>query len=288
MAGQNRAIAERVEGQMKRGKVPAAALAKLTELSEAATYLSDKVIRLEQGIASARQRLTGSLADRDYTDTRHTLEQMVNDLPALQRKCGIAESTYEKCKEWLDGLSDGVILEPADTKARGTLDEVRSKIKALEKEHDVLAAALSRSEVEEKFREYVHGLAKPTITGLGREEKLRVLWPGCGWDQRGPLEHHAEVLPVMALFEPDKMIAGLMRMVKIDERPPYERAKRSGALRGQLEELRYVEEVLVQATGAERSPDAPPQAILGVRYAREAMASERDARVKERVPSRAA
>jgi hypothetical protein len=53
---------------MNRRDVPAAVLSKLIELYDAAKYLSDKVIELEQAIASARARLTGGFKNETEYD----------------------------------------------------------------------------------------------------------------------------------------------------------------------------------------------------------------------------
>jgi hypothetical protein len=53
-------------------------------------------------------------------------------------------------------------------------------------------------DIEERIRAYVESTARPTITGIGKGEKLKVVWPGAGWDVKGPIEHRAEVLPMMA------------------------------------------------------------------------------------------
>jgi hypothetical protein len=50
-----------------------------------------------------------------------------------------------------------------------------------------------------------------------------------------------------------------------DPLPIKERAARIAELRREIDELGYLEEALVVASGAERSPGAPPQAVLGVR-----------------------
>jgi hypothetical protein len=69
--------------------------------------------------------------------------------------------------------------------------------------YDVIAAMIAL----ERFRAYVEGMARPTITGVGSGEKLKVVWPGAGFDNRGPREDRAEVLPMMALLFPDAMTA---------------------------------------------------------------------------------
>jgi hypothetical protein len=102
---------------------------------------------------------------------------------------------------------------------------------------------------------------------------LKVVWPGAGWDIKGPIEHRADVLPMMALLFPDAMIAALMSEVErmaSDTVPIKERATRIAALTNEIEQLAYVEEALVTAAIAsgedvQRSPGATPQAVLGVR-----------------------
>jgi hypothetical protein len=126
--------------------------------------------------------------------------------------------------------------------------------------------------------------ARPTITGIDEGEKFKVIWPGAGFDSRGPREDRADVLPLMALLCPDAMTAALMREVERmtnDPVPQAERKKRIAALEQEIEQLAYVEEALVAAAIAEgedvhRSPSAPPQAVLQVRVA-EATKSSRAA-----------
>jgi hypothetical protein len=101
------------------------------------------------------------------------------------------------------------------------------------------------------------------------------MWPGAGWDSSGPREHRADVLPMMALLHGDAMAAALMAEVERmanDPMSPAARKKRISELEAQFAELGYVEEVLVSAAIADgedvqRSPDTPPQAVLGVRIA---------------------
>jgi hypothetical protein len=120
--------------------------------------------------------------------------------------------------------------------------------------------------------------------GVGNSERLRVIWPGAGWDTRGPREDRAEVLPMMASLFPDAMVATLMREVgrmANDPMPQAERKKRIAELEHEIEQLAYVEETLVAAAVAagedvQRSPSAPPKAVLQVRVA-EATKSSRAA-----------
>jgi hypothetical protein len=151
------------------------------------------------------------------------------------------------------------------------LGAVRAKREAAQAERAALLAVPTPSaDIEERIRHYVHSMARPHITGIGKGEKLKVVWPGAGWDMKGLIEHRAEVLPLVASLFPDAMSAALMREVEriaSDLLPRPEREKRIAELRREIDELCYVEEVLVVASGAERSLDASPQAILGIRLA---------------------
>jgi hypothetical protein len=267
--------------------IPAAALSKLLTLADQAEYVSQKLITTEQGIANARQRLTGGFErNSDYDDTKHALEKMVADFPTLKQRCRAAESMYEKCKVFIDDLPTDVVLEPVNMNIDGhDLSSVRTKIAELEQERNTLRGLpTSSSDIEQRVRSYVESLARPTITGTGVGEKLRIAWPGCGWDSSGPRTDRAEVLPLMALLFPAEMTAALMREVErmtSGATPIGQRAARIAALEAELAELAYIEEVLVAAAIAngedvQRSPSAPPQAVLGIRVV-EAVKSSRAA-----------
>ena len=78
---------------------------------------------------------------------------------------------------------------------------------------------------------------------------------------------------MLALLQGDHMVAALMREVErmaSDPMPPAARKRRIGELEAEIVELAYLEEALVAAAIAneedvQRSLDAPPQAVLGVR-----------------------
>jgi hypothetical protein len=256
--------------------VPATAFAKLITLSDAVKYLSEKVIATEAAIASARQRLTGGFSkDPEYDDLRATLDQLVADLPVLKKKLHAAQSVLSSCKAFLDDLPDNATLEPLTVDVSGRdLASVRTKIEAAQSELAHLRALpTSSADIEQRVRAYVEAMARPTITGIGKgDEKLSVFWPGAGWDSNGPREHRADILPLMALLHGDKMVEALMAEIErttSDVVPIKERATRIAALTDEIEQLAYVEGVLVAAAiangeDAQRSPKAP-QAVLGVR-----------------------
>jgi hypothetical protein len=80
---------------------------------------------------------------------------------------------------------------------------------------------------------------------------------------------------LLAALFPDRMLAFVMGEVERmanDPLPVAQRAPRIAALERELDELHRVEEVLVTAANAagqsvQRSPSAPPAAILGVKVA---------------------
>jgi hypothetical protein len=162
-----------------------------------------------------------------------------------------------------------------ETKTDGRdLDEVRAKIDAVASELKKLRALpMPGPDVEERVRACVAGLGKPKISGLGNNEKLRVIWPGAGWISSGPREDFAEVLPMMALLFPSEMTSALLRQIaSSDAMPIADRDARMAVLEQEIESLEYVEEALITAAIADgedvqRSPNASPQAVLGVRIA---------------------
>jgi hypothetical protein len=120
---------------------------------------------------------------------------------------------------------------------------------------------------------YVHGCARPQITGTGKGERLKVIWNTARFDSSGPLEHIAEPLALMALLFPDVMRDALLREIEQQTSnviPIKDRSARIAALETKLIELAYVEEALVDAaisngSDAQRSPNALPQAVLQVK-----------------------
>jgi hypothetical protein len=260
---------------MNRQNVPAPALSKLLELGAEAEFLSDKVINIEKGIASARQRLTGGMKQTDYDDLRTTLQTMVDDLPVLKRRCDTAQAIYTRCRAFIDALPDGTVLEPVKPNCDGhDLASVRTLRKAKEEERKALRALpTSSADIEQRIRADVEGLARPTISGIGKGEKLRITWPGCGWDSSGPRTDRAELLPMMALLFPDAMVNALMREIERMTNgvvPIKERVARIAALEREILQLAYIEETLVtdaiaDGEDVQRSPSAPPQTVLGVR-----------------------
>jgi hypothetical protein len=116
--------------------------------------------------------------------------------------------------------------------------------------------------------ESTNGFRRACSRSGGRAVALRaeLIWPGSGW------EHRAEVLPMMALLFPDAMT----RRVDERHRAHGERCRANegtGHAHRRLDRrdraARHVEEALAAAAIAngkdvQRSPAAPPQAVLQV------------------------
>jgi hypothetical protein len=156
------------------------------------------------------------------------------------------------CKVWLDRLPEGTVLEPVQVKTDGhDLDEARDRLEAAQDELKALRAVPTPSaDIEPRVRAYVQSMARPTISGVGSDERLKVIWPGAGWDSSGPREHRADVLPLIAMLHGDAMVAALMREVERPadgSLPRAERNKRIAALEAELAELAYFEEAMVAA-----------------------------------------
>jgi hypothetical protein len=265
------------EIKMTDKNIPAAALQKLLDLSSAREYLSERVISTEQGIQQARMRLTGNFTrDSEFEDTRSALDQMLVDLPVLQKKLRIAESTYENCKSWLDSLPAGTMLEPVEVKAKGDLEFVRARIDLTKTElRQLRGLPTSAADIREKVENYVSSLGRPTITGIGAGEHLKVVWPGAGWDSNGERTGRAEPLALFAALFPSQIADYLMKQIdrmQGDVVPFAQRAASIASREAELEQLAFVEEALIEralANGEDvtRSSSALPQAVLGIRIA---------------------
>jgi hypothetical protein len=263
---------------MKNSNLPAPVLAKLLALEEAVEDLTQRVVKTHDGIEHARRRLTGGFrTPAEGDDLNASLKQLIADKPAVEMRLHAAKSVLSNCKAWLEALPPNTALEPVDVEPDGhNLADVRAKIKALEAELAALRAAPS-ADVEQRIRDYVLSMAKPTITGVGKGEKLKVIWPGAGWGPSGPYEHKAEVLPMLALLFPEQMTAALMAEIDTHSSDVC-----PDVLIKQIDQLAYVEEQLVAAAIAdgadvERSPNALPQAVLQVMVAEATKSSRRAA-----------
>jgi hypothetical protein len=244
---------------MNRNKLPTGVLQRLVELDEEVEFLNRKVDDLERGIASARTRLSGTFrTDQEYHDLRASLKQMVDDKPAVETKFHRTRALAAKCKRWLDELPDGTVLEPVKVRPTNGADlgDVRERIKDAENElHRLRSVPTPSADIKQRVAAYVQALAQPEVRGIGAGQDLVVKWP-------------SSVIAVFALLFPEKLQAAILTEIDAmanDPLPIKQRRERITELEAEIERLHYTEEALVVANGADRSPGALPQCVLGVR-----------------------
>jgi hypothetical protein len=163
-----------MEAAMNYSNLPAPVLAKLLTLQQCVEDLTLRVAKTQDGIASARARLTGGFKKQsEHEDTAASLNQLIADKPILEAKLRSAQSMLSSCKHWLDRLPLDTTLEMVETEADGHLEEVRSKINAVETELVTLRAVPTPSaDIEDRIRDYVQSMARPMITGISKGERL--------------------------------------------------------------------------------------------------------------------
>jgi hypothetical protein len=163
------------------------------------------------------------------------------------------------CKAWLDELPDNTQLKIVNVRPNGhDLGDVRKRIKDAKDElallHDVPTPA---PDIRDRVDDYVQSLVQPEVSGIGAGQKLVVKWP-------------SSAIAVFAMLFPEKVqeaILAEVERVANDPLPIKERRVRIAELEHEIDELAYLEEALVVASGAERSPSAPVRAVLGVQVA---------------------
>src|SRR4051794_34709759 len=101
-----------MEAEMNYSNLPAPVLAKLLTLEQGVEDLSQRVARTQDGISSARARLTGGFNKQsEYEDMAASLNQLIADRPILEAKLRSAASVVSSCKNWLDRLPLNTTLE---------------------------------------------------------------------------------------------------------------------------------------------------------------------------------
>ena len=172
---------------------------------------------VERGIESARSRLVGSFSTEvEYDDVRASLATLVADAPKIKSKLNDARMRRDRVRSFLDKLPEGARLEPVLIDASGhDLEKVRQERKACEAEVlELRAIPTPSADIRQRLEENVYSAARPQITGIGEGEQLKIIWPGAGWDTKGPIEHRADAYPVLVLAIGDAIVAGLMRVVE--------------------------------------------------------------------------
>jgi hypothetical protein len=240
-------------------KVPPAVLKKLASLDAQAEFLHRKNDDTERAINAARTRLTGSFkSDAEYADLRKTLERLVADQPAVETKFHRTRALAANCRRFLEALPEGTVLEPVKVKPPNghNIRDVRERIKDAENELATLRAAPTPApDIRKRVKDYAQSLARPEVRGIGAGEQLEVRWP-------------SNLISAFALLFPTKMEEVILAEVDAmanDPLPIKQRRERITELEAEIDELHYLEEALVVANRADRSPGALPAVVLGVR-----------------------
>jgi hypothetical protein len=240
---------------MKRSSLTAPVLSRLLELDEQMQFLSRKIDDTERAIANARVRLTGGFQEQEEpNDLRKALDEMVADLPVMERRCVRTRHTVSRCKDFLDKLSDDAVLETVMVNVNGhDLGPVQVRLKAAENELKVLREVPTPStDIGQRIKCYCTEMARPKIYGIDKQGgKLEVIWP------------ENNLLSMLALFHGDAMAAALKAEVERmsnDPMPPEARRERIAELKREIDGLQR----LAFALGADAS-DLPARVVLGVR-----------------------
>ena len=136
------------------------------------------------------------------------------------------------------------------------------------------AAPTASADIEERIRAYVREMARPIITGIGDGEQLRSFGRTLVGTAERSARARANFFPMMALLHGDAMVGALARGRADGERSTAASGAQEAHRRAESEfaELAHVEEApvapaLANGEDEQRSPDAPPAAVLGVRIA---------------------
>src|SRR5262249_4937624 len=188
-------------------QLPAPVLVKLRTLETAVEDLSLRVSKTIDGINKARNRLTGSFrSDKEYKDMKVSLDDLIEDRGILERHLAVAQTTLSSCNAWLNGL-DNAEVELVEVNAEGDLDDVVGRIKDTKDELAALRSVPTPApDIRKRIEAYVREMAQPKITGIGKGEELKVVWPGAEWDR-------VNIVPMIAFLHGEAMISALMRQV---------------------------------------------------------------------------
>ena len=167
---------------MKQNSYPAHIQSKLDELAQTSEYLTEQVGKTKDAIAGARQRLSGGFqTDQEFTDLRATLDQLVADLPVLERKQRDASSRWRIVRRgWrlCRAMPCSNRSRPAKSDDDLDLDDIRQRIDDIQDEIGQLRAVPTPApDVEKRIKAYVARLARPRVSGVAAGQTLRVDWP---------------------------------------------------------------------------------------------------------------
>jgi hypothetical protein len=181
------------------------------------------------------------------------------------------QQTKARCEDWIATvLANGGALEPADITVpdQWSLAGTRSKIsRCLAEIAKLTQRPQPPPDIEARVAAFVAELgkdARPKCFGLGRNERLTVVWP----TPMNPLSPQQ----LIAAIAPQLLTQHLLDVIAQESKalPTPAEQHRLGRVQGDLMELRYFEEILTVREGGTRASDAPVEAILGCRVTRRA------------------
>jgi hypothetical protein len=189
---------------------------------------------------------------------RIDIQQRLEEQKALQRQRPIEADILGRCRAWLAGLPRGAVLEQIipDTETGLSLSDVRVRIKKLQNQVEALKGVpIPASDIREKVQDYVHGLTRPIIGGIGVDARLTVQWP-------------SDMPALMAFLQPNVLVDRLLVAINQIANTPCplaERERRIAKLEEEIDRLQRTEEAIVVATGAPREAGCLPWVVLGVK-----------------------
>ena len=241
-------------------EAPAFVAVKLATLSDGCATATVKADQLTAQIADLRDRFNGRvIRTGDHPEKlRIDIQQRLEEQKALQRQRPIEADILGRCRAWLAGLPRGAVLEQIipDTETGLSLSDVRVRIKKLQNQVEALKGVpIPASDIREKVQDYVHGLTRPIIGGIGVDERLTVRWP-------------SDMPALMAFLQPGVLVDRLLVAINQIANTPCplaERERRIAKLEEEIDRLQRTEEAIVVATGAPRERGCPPWVVLGVK-----------------------
>jgi hypothetical protein len=199
-----------------------------------------------------------------------TLDQLIADQPVLERKLGVAESRLSHCKQWLDALSDDLILEKAEVKLNGTGSDVTALSQQIENAEDELAVLravpVPSGDIKQRVQAYVAALGRSSVSGIDEGLKLEVNWPT------------SNAVSLLAILQPEKMCDVILAAIERVANTPLaavERPARMAELRRRIVQMQHQEYAL------DPNADVGVEVLLGVKVVRRVPA-------KQAVPARPA
>jgi hypothetical protein len=244
--------------------VPKSALAKLLSLEANIATTAERLTVIDASIDGGRARLRGDgrRPDESATSIQGELARLLAEQKTTQQRLQAEKSVASACRAWLDNLPAGAKLEPVTIKPNGLdLAGARKRISAVDAELAALKNAPTPSaDIRARVQGYLQSLA-PIVRGVGASERLSISWPG-------------NTQAMLATLFPDQTLAlvmGEIERMSCDPLPVAKRPARVAELERELDDLHRVEEALIAAAIADgqpahRSPQAPPQAVLGVAW----------------------